>query len=130
MQYSLAFEMIVRRKQLLCEAHVGNPAQPSYEASDYFMGIRYRPGGGIAIPSLTEHVAKRLHEEGQVLKEKRKMREAKRIWQEQRQDRSSPPKAEAGDQEVSGHPDILAGEGVFSCFLMLQRSVAEDCFFL
>ena len=36
---SLAFEMIVRRKQLLCEAHVGNPGQPSYEASDYFMGV-------------------------------------------------------------------------------------------
>ena len=30
---SLAFELIVRRKQLLCEAHVGNPSQPSYEAS-------------------------------------------------------------------------------------------------
>ena len=74
---SLAFEMIVRRKQLLCEAHVGNPAQPSYEASDYFMGVQYRPGGGIVTPSLTERVAKRMHEESQVLKEKRKMREAK-----------------------------------------------------
>ena len=52
---SLAFEMIVRRKQLLCEAHVGNPGQPSFEGSNYFMGVRYRPGGEIVIPSLTEH---------------------------------------------------------------------------
>ena len=63
---SLAFELIVRRKQLLCEAHVGNPSQPSYEASDYFMGTRYRPGGGIVVPSLTEHVSKRMREESQV----------------------------------------------------------------
>ena len=56
--------MIVRRKQLLVEAHVGNPSAPSYEASDYFMGRRYRPGGGIVVPSLTtEHVAKRMHED-------------------------------------------------------------------
>eukprot|EP00435_Cladocopium_sp_Y103_P071047 s689_g36.t1 len=74
---SLAFEMIVRRKQLLCEAHVGNPSQPSYEASDYFMGTRYRPGGGIVVPSLTEHVARKMHEESQVLKEKRKLKEVK-----------------------------------------------------
>ena len=63
---SLAFELIVRRKQLLCEAHVGNPSQPSYEASDYFMGARYRPGGGVVVPSLTEHVSKRMREESQV----------------------------------------------------------------
>eukprot|EP00439_Symbiodinium_sp_Y106_P059155 s3068_g8.t1 len=50
-----SFEMIVRRKQLLAEARVGNPNAPSYEAADYFMGRRYRPGGGIVVPSLTEH---------------------------------------------------------------------------
>ena len=72
-----SFEMIVRRKQLLAEAHVGNPSAPSYEAADYFMGRRYRPGGGIVVPTLTEHVAKRMHEDAQVLKEKRKLSEAK-----------------------------------------------------
>ena len=72
-----SFQLVVRRKQLLAEAHVGNPAAPSYEASDYFMGRRYRPGGGIVVPSLTEHVAKRMHEESQVMKEKRKLQEAK-----------------------------------------------------
>ena len=89
---SLAFEMVVRKKQLLREAHVGNPAQPSYEASDYFMGVRYRPGGGIVIPSLTEHVAKRMCEESQVLKEKRNMREAKGSGKNKRQDGFAPRK--------------------------------------
>ena len=72
-----SFEMIVRRKQLLAEARVGNPNAPSYEAADYFMGRRYRPGGGIVVPSLTEHVFRRMHEESQIQKEKRKMLEAK-----------------------------------------------------
>ena len=71
------FEMICRRKQLLAEAHVGNPSAPSYEAADYFMGQRFRPGGGIVIPSLTAQVSSRMHEESQILKEKRKLIEAK-----------------------------------------------------
>jgi hypothetical protein len=70
-------EMLVRRKQLLAEAHVGNPSAPSYEASDYFMGMRYRPGGGIVVPSLSEHVSRRMHEDSQILKEKRKLKESK-----------------------------------------------------
>ena len=71
-----SFEVLIRRKQLLAEAHV-IPGAPSYEAADFFMGKRYRPGGAIVVPSLTEHVARRMHEESQVQKEKRKMLENK-----------------------------------------------------
>ena len=71
------FELIVRRKQLLAEAHVGNPGAPSYEAADFFMGNKYRPGGGIVVPALTQQVAQQMHEESQVMKEKRKLLEAK-----------------------------------------------------
>ena len=72
-----SFEMIVRRKQLLAEAHVANPGAPSYEAADYFMGQKYRPGGGIVVPALTQQVAQQMHEESQVMKEKRKLLQAK-----------------------------------------------------
>ena len=50
-------QLLVRRKQLLAEAHVANPNAPTYEAADYFMGSRYRPGGGIVVPALTQQVA-------------------------------------------------------------------------
>ena len=72
-----SFELIVRRKQLLAEAHVANPGAPSYEAADFFMGQKYRPGGGIVVPSLTQQVAQAMHEESQIMKEKRKLLEAK-----------------------------------------------------
>ena len=90
-----SFEMIIRRKQLLAEAHVGNPASPSYEAADYFMGRRYRPGGGIVVPSLTEHVAKRMHEDAQIQKEKRKLSEAKGMGKNGKVP-TSPPNPEGG----------------------------------
>ncbi|CAE7245563.1 prfA [Symbiodinium sp. CCMP2592] len=91
-----SFEMIIRRKQLLAEAHVGNPASPSYEAADYFMGRRYRPGGGIVVQSLTEHVAKRMHEDAQIQKEKRKLSEAKGNGKNKGKVPTSPPNPEGG----------------------------------
>eukprot|EP00438_Fugacium_kawagutii_P019085 Skav234713 [mRNA] locus=scaffold634:71989:73248:+ [translate_table: standard] len=72
-----SFELLVRRKQLIADAHAVSPGAPSYEGSDYYMGVRHRPGGGIIVPSLQEHVARRMHEESQIQKEKRKLRESK-----------------------------------------------------
>ena len=72
-----SFELLIRRKQLIAEAHVQSPAAPSYEGSDYYMGVKHRPGGGIVVPALTEYVAKRMHEDSQAIKEKRKLKEAK-----------------------------------------------------
>jgi hypothetical protein len=72
-----SFELLVRRKQLLAEAHSYSPSQPSYEGADHFLGTSYRPGGAIVVPELTKHVAERMHQESQVLKEKRKQAELK-----------------------------------------------------
>lgn len=71
------FELLVRRKQLLAEAHSFNPSSPSYEGADHYMGTTYRPGGAIVVPELSEHVAKRLEQESKILKEKRKQAELK-----------------------------------------------------
>ena len=72
-----AFELLVRRRQLLAEAHSYNPSSPSFEGADHWMGSKYRHGGGIVIPRLTEHVSKKLQAESQILKERRKLEEAK-----------------------------------------------------
>lgn len=72
-----SFELLVRRKQLLAEAHSHNPAAPSYEGADYWMGNKYKHGGAIVVPSLTEHVSKKLQADSQILKERRKLEEAK-----------------------------------------------------
>lgn len=72
-----SFELLVRRKQLLAEAHSYNPASPSYEGSDYWMGNRYKHGGAIVVPRLTEHVSKKLQADSQIMKERRKLEEAK-----------------------------------------------------
>lgn len=70
-----SFELLARRRQLIAEAHAHSPAAPSYEAADHFMQTGYRPGGAIVVPSLTKYVSEKLHQEGQILKERRKLRE-------------------------------------------------------
>ena len=72
-----SFELVVRRKQLLAEAHSYNPSAPSYGGADHFMGTTYRPGGAIVVPSLTEFVSKKMQQESQIMKERRKLSEAK-----------------------------------------------------
>ena len=89
-----SFELIVRRKQLLAEAHVLNPSAPTYEAADFFMDNKYRPGGGIVVPALTQQVAQRMHEESQVMKEKRKLIEAKGSGKKGKN--NTPPKKDLG----------------------------------
>ena len=51
---------------------------PSFEGADYWMGNRYRQGGAIVVPCLTEHVSKKLQADSQILKERRKLEEAKK----------------------------------------------------
>lgn len=72
-----SFELLVRRRQLIADAHSLNPSAPSYDGADYYLGNRYKHGGGIIVPSLTEHVSKRLQADSQILKERRKLEEAK-----------------------------------------------------
>eukprot|EP00438_Fugacium_kawagutii_P026192 Skav206687 [mRNA] locus=scaffold1764:19776:25916:+ [translate_table: standard] len=72
-----SFELLVRRKQLIAEAHQYNPASPSYEGAEHYMGSRLKAGGAVIVPSLTDHVAKQLQAESQIMKERRKLAEAK-----------------------------------------------------
>ena len=70
-------ELVVRRRQLIADAHSQTPGMPSYLAADHYMGQSYRAGGGIVTPSLTDHVSKQLAAQTAIMKEKRKMEEAK-----------------------------------------------------
>eukprot|EP00435_Cladocopium_sp_Y103_P054313 s98_g17.t1 len=70
-------ELVVRRRQLLADAHSQTPGMPSYLAADHYMGQSYRAGGGIVTTSLTDHVSKQLAAQTAIMKEKRKMEEAK-----------------------------------------------------
>eukprot|EP00438_Fugacium_kawagutii_P035192 Skav232767 [mRNA] locus=scaffold1229:242985:248589:- [translate_table: standard] len=72
-----SFELLVRRRQLLAEAHSYSPSAPCFEGADYWMGTKFKAGGGIVIPSLIEHVARKLHADAQILKERRKLEENK-----------------------------------------------------
>ena len=72
------FELLVRRRQLIAEAHSHNPSAPSYEGADYWLGTLHRPGGAVVVPKLTEHVSRKLQADSQILKERRKLEEAKK----------------------------------------------------
>ena len=70
-------ELACRRRQLIAEAHSLSPAAPNYTGAEHFMGQTYRAGGGVVVPTLTEHVSRQLQAQSQIMKEKRKMAEAK-----------------------------------------------------
>lgn len=72
-----SFELLVRRRQLIAEAHSYNPSSPNYEGASYYLGTKFKPGGAIVVPSLTEHVSKKLQADSAILKERRKLEEAK-----------------------------------------------------
>ena len=72
-----SFELLIRRKQLIAEAHRDNPGAPSYAAADHFLEQGFRPGGAIVVPSLSRYVSKKLEAEAAVAKEKRKLEEAR-----------------------------------------------------
>ena len=67
-------ELLLRRWQLIREAHRLNPAAPDYSASDVFMGWEYRRGDGVN-PELARFVAAELKDQAQIAKESRKARE-------------------------------------------------------
>ena len=72
-----SMELICRRRQLLAEAHSASPGAPSYMGAEHFMGQTYKAGGGIVVPSLTDYVSKQMQAQSSIMKEKRKMEEAK-----------------------------------------------------
>lgn len=72
-----SFELLVRRKQLIADAHSYNASAPSYDGASYYLGNKFKPGGAIVVPSLTEHVSKKLQADSAIWKERRKLEEAK-----------------------------------------------------
>ena len=66
-------EGVCRRRQLLADAHAGSPSAPSYLGAEHYLGETYKLGGGIVVPSLTEHVSRKLQAQSQIMKEKRKL---------------------------------------------------------
>lgn len=68
-------EFLVRRMQVIREAHRISPSNPDYSASDHMMGWRYKKGGQILDSALAAHVAAELRSEAAILKEARKARE-------------------------------------------------------
>ena len=79
----------------MAEAHAANPSAPSYEGSDHFLGTTYRPGRAIVVPELTEYVAKKMQQESQILKEKRKQADMKNAKGKGKN--NPPPKPKAGE---------------------------------
>jgi hypothetical protein len=53
-------ELVCRRRQLLADAHSGSPGAPSYLGAEHYLGETYKMGGGIVVPSLTDHVSKKM----------------------------------------------------------------------
>ena len=62
---------------MIADAHAYNASAPSYEGASYYLGTKFKPGGAIVVPSLTEHVSKKLQADSAILKERRKLEEAK-----------------------------------------------------
>ena len=67
-------ELLIRRWQLIREAHRISPTAPDYSAADVIMGWAYRKGDGVE-PSLAKYVAGELRDQASIAKEARKARE-------------------------------------------------------
>ena len=76
-------ELLIRRWQLIREAHRISPTAPDYSAADVIMGWAYRKGDGVE-PSLARYVAGELRDQASIAKEARKSqrraRESEEKW--------------------------------------------------
>ena len=68
-------ELLVRRMQVIREAHRVSPSAPDYSSADIMMGWRYRRAGQGVDAALAAHVANELKNEAAIAKEARKARE-------------------------------------------------------
>ncbi|CAK9003831.1 Ankyrin-1, partial [Durusdinium trenchii] len=68
-------ELLVRRLQVIREAHRISPTSPDYSSAEFFMGWRYCKGAHGVDPDLAHHVAAELKSEAMILKESRKAKE-------------------------------------------------------
>ena len=77
-------ELVVRRMQVIREAHRICPSAPDYSSADVFMGWRYRRQNQGVDSGLAAYVATELKNDAAIAKESRKAREEQqplRIWQ-------------------------------------------------
>lgn len=72
-----SMELVVRRRQLIAEAHNASPGAPSYLGAEHYMGQTYKAGGGVVVPTLTDFVSRKMQAQSAIMKEKRKLAEAK-----------------------------------------------------
>ncbi|CAE8616423.1 unnamed protein product [Polarella glacialis] len=68
-------ELLLRRAQVIKEAHRISPGLPDYSSADIYMGWAYRQRGAGIDQALTAHVASELKAEAAIAKEARKARE-------------------------------------------------------
>lgn len=68
-------ELLVRRMQVIREAHRISPGSPDYSSADVMMGWKYRRSGQGVDSELAAHVAQELKNEAMIAKESRKARE-------------------------------------------------------
>ena len=100
-----SMELVVRRMQVIREAHRISPSAPDYSAADHFMGWRFRRQGQGVDPSLAAHVATELKNEAAIAKEARKARE-----EQQARRRPTSKKDAGGGVAIPNDPDGLHGE--------------------
>eukprot|EP00973_Karenia_brevis_P018265 2507859-Karenia_brevis.AAC.1 len=67
--------MLLRRAQLIEQAHSVNPSNPDYTQSEYFMGWGTQRGGALVAPVLSKMAAQKTNEKMALLKEQRKYAE-------------------------------------------------------
>ena len=70
-------ELIMRRRQLLADAHADKPLNPKWEDSEHYLGMGERARGAVIAPSLRSHIAAELSKQTATAKERRKAREVK-----------------------------------------------------
>ena len=97
-------ELVVRRMQVIREAHRISPSSPDYSAADHFMGWKYRKSGQGVDSELAQHVANELKTEAAIAKEARKAREEQDLRR-----RRNPPKKGGGE---GGHEKWMTVRGL------------------
>lgn len=68
-------ELVVRRMQVIRDAHRISPSPPDYTAADHCIGWRYKKQAHGIDSGLASHVANELKSEAQIAKESRKAKE-------------------------------------------------------
>ena len=103
-------ELLLRRLQLIEEAHALSPSAPSYEGSEHWMGTGRRRGAVLVDPRLSKHVATRVKDETEVAKERRKAREERRLTKPSKPDRpKGDGKGKGGEEKCSYTSAIWEG---------------------